>query len=503
MKTLLTLKNMCKSFSGVKVLKNVQLSVNEGEVHALMGANGAGKSTLMKILTGVYEKDSGTIYMKNSSGKLEPIEINSPRHALDYGVGMVYQEFNLVGNLSIAENIFLGREPLKKHIKTIDWPKMVEDTRGYLQEVGIDLDPMIKVEELSTAQKQTVEIAKCLSLNSKLIIMDEPTASLTGRETTILFKLIDDLKKKGYSIIYISHRMEEIFAITDRITVMTDGCYIATLDTAHTHKDELVRMMIGKDIGSPQNNDINRRKSKEVMLTVQNLSTRKLLKNINFSLKKGEILGFFGLVGSGRTELARAIFGIDKITQGEIHIEGKKVSIKSPNEAVQHHIGLVPEDRKDYGLILNLSIKKNMVLTNLRYVNPFLWEDKTENELASKFMNQLSIVAAGQDQKAGELSGGNQQKVVIAKWLAISPKILILDEPTRGIDIGAKTEIYHLMRRLANQGMSIIMISSELPEVMDISDRIIVMHEGKISLDCMNENLNQETIMHSAMGDIR
>jgi ribose transport system ATP-binding protein len=498
MKKLLTMDNVSKSFSGVTVLNKAQLDINEGEVHALMGANGAGKSTLMKILTGVYSKDEGTIRLDNGNSQLDEVEIKTPLQALDKGISMVYQEFNLVDNLSIAENIFLGREPMHSLTKNIDWKRIYTESEEALKQVGITLDPKTKVETLSTAQKQTIEIAKCLSLNARIIIMDEPTASLTDREITVLFDLIQDLKNRGYSIIYISHRMEEIFAITDRITVMKDGCFIATLDTQSTDHKELVRLMVGKELIVP--NKSRESKKMQSYLSVRQVSTKKLLKNISFDLNKGEILGFFGLVGAGRTELARVIFGIDKMDQGELQIEGKTVKIRDPYEATLHHIGLVPEDRKDLGLVLNLPIKKNIVLTKLRHLNPFLVKNQTEDKLSSTYISQLGIATTGPGQIAAELSGGNQQKVVIAKWLSVSPKILILDEPTRGIDIGAKTEIYKLMRDLADEGMSIIMISSELPEILDVSDRVIVMHEGKITMDKVNENLDQETILHYAMG---
>ncbi|PLR79811.1 D-xylose ABC transporter ATP-binding protein [Bacillus canaveralius] len=500
MKKLLTMENISKSFSGVKVLNNARLDINEGEVHALMGANGAGKSTLMKILTGVYQKDQGIIRLDNGKGALEGIEFQFPLQALEKGISMVYQEFNLVANLSIAENIFLGREPINKLTKMIDWNKMFNDSKSALQQVGIKLDPKMKVEELSTAQKQTVEIAKCLSLNSRIIIMDEPTASLTDREISILFDIINDLKNKGYSIVYISHRMEEIFSITDRITVMKDGRFVETLETRNTDNSELVRLMVGKEIIAPRKSKSVYGMNNKPVLSARNIHTKKLLKNINFELNKGEILGFFGLVGAGRTELARVIFGIDKLDKGEIHLEGKKVYIRTPFEATEHHIGLVPEDRKDLGLILDLPIKNNIILTKLRHLNPFILNNQTQNQLSNKYIEQLSIATTGPEQKAAELSGGNQQKVVIAKWLSVSPKILILDEPTRGIDIGAKTEIYQLMRDLVDDGMSIIMISSELPEILDVSDRVIVMHEGKITMDQINEHLDQETILHYAMG---
>ncbi|MBM7683525.1 ribose transport system ATP-binding protein [Pullulanibacillus pueri] len=494
------MKNISKSFSGVKVLDNAQLEINEGEVHALMGANGAGKSTLMKILTGIYQKDEGAILLGNGDGELKGIEFQFPLQALEKGISMIYQEFNLVDNLSIAENIFLGREPINS-LKHIDWKKMFQESKKYLEKIGMEIDTKLKVGKLSTAQKQSVEIAKCLSLNSRIIIMDEPTASLTDYEIKNLFNLIKDLKKKGYSIIYISHRMEEIFSITDRITVMKDGCYVNTLKTSDTTENELVRLMVGKEVITQTRDNASKvNKNKETIFSVKNVSSKSLLQNINFNLNKGEILGFFGLVGAGRTELARVIFGIDKMEYGEVWIEGEMVNIKNPYEATRHHIGLVPEDRKDLGLILNLPIKNNMSLTKLRYLNPFILRKQLENRMSTQYINDLSIATSGPNQITAELSGGNQQKVVIAKWLSVSPKILILDEPTRGIDIGAKNEIYKLMGKLVDEGMSIIMISSELPEILNVSDRVIVMHEGKITFDHKNIGLDQETILQYAMG---
>jgi ribose transport system ATP-binding protein len=500
-KPLLLMDGIYKSFSGVTVLNNVHLDINKAEVHALVGENGAGKSTLMKILTGIHQKDKGSIFLSDESGSLKQIEINSPRQAQSLGINMVFQELNLLDNLSIAENIYLGREPLRG--KLIDWGKLMEDASKAIQEVALNIDPHTKVGELSLAQKQTVEIAKCLSFKSKLIILDEPTTSLTNRETVILFDLLSKLKAKGVSVIYISHRMEEIFTISDRMTVFRDGKYVKTLQTQDASRDEIVKLMVGRELKIERDITAQQKNEKgETCLEVKNLNTRKLLKNINFELRRGEILGFFGLVGAGRTELARAIFGIDKIESGELFIHGRKTKIKTPIDAIKNEIGLVPEDRKQMGLILGLDIKNNMVLAKLKSLRFIRYGCNKENEIAETFIKQLSIAAMGPKQWAKELSGGNQQKIVIGKWLALSPKILILDEPTRGIDVGAKSEIYDLMRKLAKQGMSIIMISSELPEILNVSDRVMVMHEGRITLDAPIHTMDQEKIMHAAVGEV-
>jgi ribose transport system ATP-binding protein len=494
------MKNISKAFSGVTVLDNVKLEIYQGEVHSLMGENGAGKSTLMKILMGIYQKNSGDIFLADEKGDLAKTEIETTRQSQHLGISMIFQELNLLDNLSIAENIFLGREPLTK-LNTINWGELMEDSRKLLQEVELDLDPRTKVGDLSLAQKQTVEIAKCLSFNSRLIIMDEPTTSLTDRETKTLFKLIQNLKSKGVSIIYISHRMEEIFTLSDRITVFRDGRYIGTLNAKETDKNMIIKMMVGRDLKLENNTTSFQTQNRKNVLQIKDLNSNKLLKNINLNLYEGEILGIFGLVGAGRTELAKAIFGIDKIDSGDIFINGEKVRIRNPKDAINCNIALVPEDRKKQGLILGLNVRKNMVLAKLRRMNGIHWRNDDENSLTEKYIRELSIATTGVEQTVQELSGGNQQKIVIAKWLATSPKILILDEPTRGIDIGAKTEIYNLMNKLAQQGMSIIMISSELQEILNVSNRVLVMHEGKITLNTPMKGLTQEKIMHAAVGE--
>lgn len=495
---LLTMEDITKAFSGVTVLNRVHLDINVGEVHALVGENGAGKSTLMKILTGVYPKDSGRIMLRDDGGNLSRVEITAPRQAQHLGISIVFQEFNLLDNLSIGENIFIGREPLLRSKCGIDWKKLWENSKKALKEVGLELDPKIKVEKLSVAQKQMVEIAKALSFKSKLIVMDEPTATLTDRETEILFKLIDQLKEKGISIIYISHRMEEIFKITDRITVLRDGTFIGTLNTRETDKDRIISMMVGREFKSNRTQSSTAGAAKKTILEVRNLSNRKL-RNVSFRLNSGEILGFYGLVGAGRTEMARALFGIDKIDSGEVILDDEKLNIKSPKDAIGKGFGFVPEDRKLQGLVLGLSIKNNITLALLRFISSILMDDN-EERITERYIHDLMINTSSTKQLAMNLSGGNQQKVVIAKWLAVGPRILILDEPTRGIDVGAKAEIHNLIRKLAAEGKSIIMISSELPEILNVSDRIIAMHEGAITLDTDNDKLDSENILRAAVG---
>ncbi|WP_328591365.1 sugar ABC transporter ATP-binding protein [Brevibacillus migulae] len=491
---LLEMKEIDKSFPGVKVLQNVQFSLYAGELHALMGENGAGKSTLMKILNGIYTKDSGTIIVKG-----KPEEITSTKVAEGLGISIIHQELNLIPYLSVMENIFLGRE--FKHGKTpfVNWKKMRSEAERYLKQLGMDLDPRTIVEELSVGQQQMVEIAKALSMQADILVLDEPTAALTDREIEKLFEVIAALKAKGVGMIYISHRMEEIFQISDRITVLRDGKYIGTRNTKETDMDELVRMMVGRDI--------NDRFPKieitpgEERLRVESMSLGQKLRDISFSVRSGEILGLAGLMGAGRTEVAKVLFGVTPATHGKILIDGKETTIRKPIDAIGAGIALVTEDRKHEGLILSLSIRENLSLPNLATlsVSGFM-KRKKEAVLSEETIEKLHIRTPHAEQVVGALSGGNQQKVVIGKWLATKPKILILDEPTRGVDIGAKKEIYDLMNQLAKEGVAIIMISSELPEVLGMSDRIIVMHEGRVTAELSREEATQEKIMHAATG---
>lgn len=498
-RTIVELNHITKSFAGIKALNDVHLDLREGELHALMGENGAGKSTLMKILTGVYSKDSGTIKLLNSDKSLEETEIKTPLQAQHLGISMVFQEFNLLDNMDIAENIFLGREPLDGS-HCIDKKRMYAEAKKWLDKVHLDVDPHSSVSELSVGFKQLVEIAKCLSFNARIIVLDEPTASLTDNESETLFSIIGELKSKNISIVYISHRMEEVFNMADRITVFRDGTYIDTIDRKDFKEGEIIKMMIGRELQENIPGGKSAVDEKNVVLEVQNVKVYKRSKPINLKLYKGEILGMFGLVGAGRTELSRVIFGIDSVGGGKIKVDGEEVKIKCPLDAIKAGIGLVPEDRKDLGLILGMSVKDNMLLSKLgTFKNPIL-NKKDISNITGTYIQDLSIALASEEEKVKNLSGGNQQKVVIAKWMSMKPKILILDEPTRGIDIGAKSEIYAIMRKLTDEGMSIIMISSEMAEIQKISDRVVVMHEGNLTGEFPVREASQTTIMNAAIG---
>ena len=498
-RTIVEMDNIVKSFAGIKALNDVHLDLREGELHALMGENGAGKSTLMKILTGVYSKDSGTIKLASEDGSLKEVEIKTPLQAQHLGISMVFQEFNLLDNMDIAENIFLGREPVdRKHC--IDKKKMYADAKKWLDKVHLDIDPKSKVSDLSVGFKQLLEIAKCLSFNARIIILDEPTASLTDRESETLFSIIDELKRNNISIVYISHRKEEVFNLADRITVFRDGTYIDTVERKNFKEDEIIKMMIGRELQEDVSARAVKGGSDEIALEVQNIKVYKNSTPVNLKLRKGEILGMFGLVGAGRTELSRVIFGIDPVGDGKILVDGKEIKITRPLDAIKAGIALVPEDRKDLGLILGMSVKDNMLLPKLgTFTSPVL-NKKDISNITGTYIQDLSIALASEEEEVKNLSGGNQQKVVIAKWMAMNPQILIMDEPTRGIDIGAKSEIYAIMRKLTEEGMSIIMISSEMAEIQKVSDRVIVMHEGSVTGEMSVDEATQATIMNAAIG---
>nr|WP_299319664.1 sugar ABC transporter ATP-binding protein [uncultured Blautia sp.] len=501
--TIVKMEGISKAFAGIKALDNVQIDLRQGEIHALMGENGAGKSTLMKIMTGVYSRDSGKMYLQNAlSNQLEEVEIRSPLAAQKLGLSMVFQEFNLLENMNIAENIFIGREPLGAG-QTVDKKQLIQNAAVELKKVNLDIDPSTEVSKLSCGQKQCVEIAKALSFNARVVVFDEPTASLSERESQTLFKLIKELKEKGVCIVYISHRMEEVFELSDRITVFRNGKYIDTVNTKDVQEKDIISMMIGHELNIEKKSGSEFVNKNKVVLEIKNVQVFPGAKPVSFKLYEKEILGFFGLVGAGRTELARIIFGVDPIGSGEIYVEGGKVKISSPKDAIQAGIGLVPEDRKGLGLILGMSIKDNMLISKIGQFKSSLLNKKTLKNITGTFISDLGISLRNEEQEVKELSGGNQQKVVIAKWLAMEPNILIMDEPTRGIDIGAKSEIYALMRKMTEQGMSIIMISSEMAEVMQVSDRILVMHEGSISGELTAEEVTRNNIMQAAFGGVR
>ena len=493
--TILQMKGISKSFTGTKALQNVDFSLEYGEVHALMGENGAGKSTLMKCLAGIYSIDAGEIFFEG-----KPIKIANVVDSLKLGIGFIQQELVLADQITVAEIIFMGREPLNK-FGVIDRKKMFSEAQQLIDRLKGKFNVHMLAGELSTAQKQIVEIAKALSLQTRIIIMDEPTAVLTQREVDQLFEIIEDLKKNGISVVYISHRMDEIFVVSDRITVLRDGKLISTQRSSEITEDDLIRMMVGHEL-SEYYGKRNGTVSDEAVLEVQNISRADgKAKDISFNLKKGEILGFSGLIGAGRTETMQMLFGITPIEKGKVLLEGKEIKIANPAEALKMGIGLVPEDRKMQGLVLGDSVRFNLTLTVLEKFMQILRLDKVkENEIARGLIDQLHIKIASPEQKVYDLSGGNQQKISLAKWLAAKPFILILDEPTRGIDVGAKAEIYDLMHSLADQGISIILVSSEMPELINMCDRIYVMAEGTIRTCLEKDEVTQETILRYALG---
>lgn len=497
------MEGISKAFAGIKALNNVQIELRRGEVHALMGENGAGKSTLMKIMTGVYTKDEGTMLLRDEkTGEMKSIEMKSPLMAQKMGLSMVFQELNLLENMNIAENIFIGREPIGA-ATILDRKTLNEKAKQELSKVKLDVNPNTTVSELSCGQKQCVEIAKALSFDARIVVFDEPTASLSETESQTLFEIIRELKEKGVCIVYISHRMEEVFELADRITVFRNGTYIDTVEAGSVTEADLIKMMIGRDLeeGKQQGSEyVNKNKK---VLSVKNVRAFPNAEPVSFDLYEKEILGFFGLVGAGRTELSRIIFGIDPIGEGEIYIRGKKVNIHCPSDAINAGIGLVPEDRKGLGLILGMSIKDNMLLSKLGQLKSSFLNKKILKDMTGSYISDLGISLRDEEQAVKELSGGNQQKVVIAKWLAMTPDILIMDEPTRGIDVGAKSEIYALMRKLTEAGKSIIMISSEMAEVQKVSDRVIVMHEGMITGELSIEEATKNNIMQAAFGGIK
>ena len=498
---ILTMKDIDKSFPGVHALDHVNFEVKRGEVHALMGENGAGKSTLMKVLTGIYQKDSGSIVYKG-----QETEFHNTREAQDAGVVIVHQELNMVGDLTVAQNIFIGREP-KKGFR-IDDKKMIEDSKKLFQDLNIEINPKEKMKNLTVGKQQMCEIAKAISHKAEVIIFDEPSAALTEKEIADLFEIIRDLRKKNLGIVYISHRMDEIKTITDRVTVMRDGGYVGTLITKDSTKEDIINMMVGRVIYEDPKEHSMVAPDAPVVLKVENLNAGKMVQNVSFELRKGEILGFSGLMGAGRTETARALFGADPKQSGKISVMGKdgqlhEVTINSPQDAVKCGIGYLSEDRRRYGVVVQKSVTENTTLATMEnFTNGLFINKAKEKEVTEKYVKELATKTPTTDQLVVNLSGGNQQKVVIAKWLTRDSDILIFDEPTRGIDVGAKNEIYKLMNRLAAEGKSIIMISSEMTEVLRMSDRIIIMCEGKVT-GCIDiSEATQENIMDKATRNI-
>lgn len=493
---ILTMKEIDKSFPGVHALDHVNFEVRKGEVHALMGENGAGKSTLMKVLTGIYKKDSGTITYEGKE-----VEFHNTREAQSAGVVIVHQELNMLGHLTVAQNIFIGRE-FKKGI-AIDDKKMNEEAKKLFDRLNIDIDPTETMSNLTVGKQQMCEIAKAISHDAKVIIFDEPSAALTEAEIEELFKIIRDLRKQQLGIVYISHRMDEIKVITDRVTVMRDGTYVGTLITADSTKDDIINMMVGRVIYEDPKQHSMVAENAPVVLKVEHLNAGRMVQDVSFELRKGEILGFSGLMGAGRTETARAIFGADPKESGDIYINGQKVEINSPEDAVKCGIGYLSEDRKRYGIVVQKTVAENSTMATLeKYMKGLFIDKKAEKEVSQKYVDSLATKTPSVNQLVVNLSGGNQQKVVIAKWLVRDCDILIFDEPTRGIDVGAKNEIYKLMNKLAEEGKSIIMISSEMTEILRMSDRIVVMCEGKKTGEIGIEEASQEAIMNMATREI-
>ncbi|HEL0623594.1 sugar ABC transporter ATP-binding protein [Streptococcus equi subsp. zooepidemicus] len=481
-----------KSFGTNKVLEKIDLVLHSGQVHALMGENGAGKSTLMNILTGLFPASSGTIVIDGVEK-----QFSNPQEAEAFGISFIHQEMNTWPDMTVLDNLFLGRE-IKGAFGLLDQKAMKEKAKRAFDRLGISIPLDLPIGSLSVGQQQMIEIAKSLLSEVSLLVMDEPTAALTDRETESLFQMIASLKKAGVGIVYISHRMEEIFRVTDLITVMRDGIVVDTKPTAETNPAELVKKMVGRDI-----DDYYPAKAAELgelVFEVENLSGE-CFKDISFQVRRGEILGFSGLMGAGRTEVMRAIFGLDKRTAGRIRLNGQDIRVTNPVQAIRAGIGFLTEDRKEEGLILDFSIKDNMTLPSHKdFSKNGFFDDKTSRDFVQKMIDRLRIKSGRPEMVVGNLSGGNQQKVVLAKWIGIAPKVLILDEPTRGVDVGAKREIYQLMNELADRGVPIVLVSSDLPEVLGVSDRIVVMHEGRITGELSRGEATQEKVMQLATG---
>jgi rhamnose transport system ATP-binding protein len=486
------LRGVHKSFGGVRAVRGVDLALTPGEIHALVGENGAGKSTLVRILGGVYQPDEGTVIVGGES-----VDLHSPADARARGAAVIYQEPALFPDLDIAENIYMGRQPRGRF--GIDWREMYREVEALVASLGVSLDPRTPIQGLSVADQQLVEIAKALSLDARVVVMDEPTAALSARETEQLFRIVRELRDRGVAVLFISHRLEEVFELADTVTVLRDGEHVITARAAELDASALIRHMVGRelrelfpkehaDIGAP-------------LLEVRGLARQGVFEDVSFTLRRGEILGLAGLVGAGRTEVARALFGIDRVDGGEILLDGEPVAIASPSDAVGAGMAFVPEDRQHQGLVLEMAIEQNATLPILRRLTRLgLVQRRRERAVAGEYTGRLQVKAAGLDSPANSLSGGNQQKVVLAKWLATDPSLLILDEPTRGIDIGTKAEVHRIVSGLAARGLAILLISSELPEVLAMADRVLVMHEGRITGEFGRDEADQEKIMRAATG---
>ncbi|MFK8079126.1 MAG: sugar ABC transporter ATP-binding protein [Granulosicoccus sp.] len=489
----LRLENIVKTFPGVRALDGVSFEVMPGEVHALMGENGAGKSTLMKVLGGIHQPDEGTVFIDET-----PVIMTTPLEAKHKGIVFVHQELSLATELTVAENIYLGELP-QMRFGRVDWHQLFNDTDAILQRLKVGFDARTKVGDLSIANQQMVEIGRALTHDAKAVIFDEPTASLTDAEKVVLFDVIEDLTSDGVSVIYISHRMEEIFKITHRVSVLRDGSHRGTLDTVTTSEEEVTQLMIGRKLDLTRH--VRDHDFGDIALEVEGLSCGLLYSNISFKVRRGEVVGFYGLVGAGRTEIAETLFGLRNPTAGSIKLEGQDALINSPIDAISLGISLVPEDRKEQGLVLGMSCRDNMILPQINKltVGPFVSENAAM-AIYEKYHDKLEIKTPGWKQLVGNLSGGNQQKIVIGKWLSMNPKVLIVDEPTRGIDIGSKSEIHKLIRDLAAQGYAVIVISSEMPEVLHVSDRIVAMYSGKIMCEFTSDEVTEDSLIQAISG---
>lgn len=487
------MRGIDKSFGGNAVLKDAGFLLDHGEIHALMGENGAGKSTLMKILTGVYTRDAGTVLVDG-----QEVCYKNPQEAERAGIVFIHQELNVLFDLTVEENMFMGKE-IKKGFGVCDKKAMRQEVKKILDRLGVDIDPGQRMNELSVGQQQMIEIAKALMVDAQVIIMDEPTAALTQSETTVLFQVVNSLREKGVSIVYISHRMEEIFELCDRITILRDGSYIGTKEIKQTDMNDVVKMMIGREIG--ERYPVRNVKIGDVAFEVKGLTCPGVFQNVSFQVHAGEVLGVSGLMGAGRTEIMQAIFGNMPHVSGEIYLNGKQITNRNPQEAMKNGIGFITEDRKVEGLMLEESIMKNISIANLGRISRYgVLKKDSEDNLVKRGIEELHIKCFGPQHECNNLSGGNQQKVVFAKWIYTEPEILILDEPTRGVDIGAKKEIYNIINDLAEKGVAIIMVSSELPEVLGMSDRVMVVHEGVVTGVLTREEANQENVMILATG---